>query len=289
MIFIYGAVAISAIVWLLIIYRYDRLEPEPVKVLAYLLIAGGFLSSFPASYLNVTFAELTGFMTFFVNGTTHTMDPVDVAIFSIFVGFNEEILKALVTVFLVRKLKDFNEPIDGLIYSMTVALGFAAYENIQYTLMGGLDTLLLRSLTSVPIHIGLASIWGIGISKGKFIRGNLKIVKLFPYITAAAVLHSIYDFIQFKSISEDFSFYIAFIFSMGILFFAIKRMKLYLYESPFIGSLKCSNCGHENELKSIKCSSCGDYLTFRFYKICRECGERNSKRIEICGQCNSSI
>ena len=78
----------------------------------------------------------------------------------------------MVAVFLLRRLREFNEPVDGLIYSMTVALGFAAFENIEYTVNGGLGVLVVRSFTAVPLHVGLASIWGTGIARAKFYKGG---------------------------------------------------------------------------------------------------------------------
>ena len=33
---------------------------------------------------------------------------------------------------LIYKMKDFNEPIDGIVYGVTVSLGFATLENIYY-------------------------------------------------------------------------------------------------------------------------------------------------------------
>jgi len=42
---------------------------------------------------------------------------------AVFVGINEETWKFLATLSLVRKLPEFDEPLDGMIYAMTVALG----------------------------------------------------------------------------------------------------------------------------------------------------------------------
>ena len=44
----------------------------------------------------------------------------------------EEGLKLAVMYFLVYKMKDFNEPIDGIVYGATVSLVFATLENFYY-------------------------------------------------------------------------------------------------------------------------------------------------------------
>ncbi len=289
MLFIYAGVFVSAFIWLWIIYRNDRYEPEPLKVIIYLLFAGGLLSSIPSSLCNVLFAEITGFMDSFINNKTHLLGNSELAVFSLFVGFNEEFFKSIVTILLVRKLKDFNEPLDALIYSMTVSLGFAAYENIQYAMMGGISTLILRSLTSVPLHIGLASIWGMGMARSKFINGNLKLSNIFKYIAVAAVIHAVYDFIQFKLNFELLSFAVAFMFAVVLIKFSLWRMKIYLYDSPFVGVLRCRNCGYDNPLNTVKCERCGEYMTFRFYKICIECGTRNGKTADRCCECGKAF
>ena len=44
----------------------------------------------------------------------------------------EEGLKLSVLYYFVYKMKDFNEPIDGIVYVVTVSLGFATLENFYY-------------------------------------------------------------------------------------------------------------------------------------------------------------
>ena len=48
------------------------------------------------------------------------------------VAFVEELAKFLMMFFLLRKNFVFDEPIDALIYSVVIALGFAFVENIVY-------------------------------------------------------------------------------------------------------------------------------------------------------------
>ncbi|MBK7649981.1 MAG: PrsW family intramembrane metalloprotease [Flammeovirgaceae bacterium] len=45
--------------------------------------------------------------------------------------------------FFVRALynnKHFNEPFDGIVYSVMVGMGFATFENILYVVEGGIGT-----------------------------------------------------------------------------------------------------------------------------------------------------
>ena len=114
-----------------------------------------------------------------------------VFLFSIFVGFNEEFWKSFIAVMILKRLKEFNEPIDALIYSMSIALGFAAFENISYTVAGGFGVLFVRSFTAVPLHAGLASIWGSGIARAKYYNDGRYFRTLIPYVAAASLIHAI--------------------------------------------------------------------------------------------------
>ena len=229
---IYLSVGISFLIWLYIIYRYDKYEPEPFLVLVLTGIAGGLMSSVPAALLNTAALSMLGLDSFFYSDSGAAVDSFSLLRFSLFVGFNEEIWKAAAALFILKRLKHFNEPADALIYSMTIALGFAAFENIEYTLMGGINILVLRSFTAVPLHVGLAAIWGIGIAKGRYLKGGRYFSVMLPYVAAAAVLHALYNYLQFI-IYSGFSLVIAVIFSLMVIAFAVKRLNHYVELSPF--------------------------------------------------------
>lgn len=229
---IYLSVAISFALWLYVIYRYDKYEPEPVIILVITGIAGGLMSSVPAALLNTIAASMLGLGSFFVSGLDPEFSVFTLFKFSLFVGFNEEIWKAAAALFILKRLKYFNEPADALVYSMTIALGFAALENIEYTLIGGINVLVLRTLTAVPLHIGLAAIWGIGIVKGRYAKGGRYFYAMAPYVAAAAVLHALYNYLQFI-IYSGYSLVIAVVFSVVVIGFAVKRLNHFVELSPF--------------------------------------------------------
>lgn len=70
----------------------------------------------------------------------------------------EEIVKLYMLYQFAMKRKFFDEPIDILVYSATVALGFAAIENVFFALSPfaevGLERMILiRGITAVVVHI----------------------------------------------------------------------------------------------------------------------------------------
>jgi len=229
---VYISVGISFAIWLYLIYKFDRYEPEPLMILIFIGIAGGLMSSIPAAFLNSIAASAFNIAPFFSSDDNAPAAAADLLKFSLFVGFNEEIWKSLAALFILKRLSHFNEPADALIYSMTIALGFATFENIEYTLMGGLDLLVLRSVTAVPLHVGLAAIWGIGIAKGKYIKEGKYFAVMVPYVVSAALLHALYNYILF-TVDSRFSLIIAVIFSLSVIKYASKKLTELVEISPF--------------------------------------------------------
>ena len=50
-----------------------------------------------------------------------------------------------------NKNRHFNCLFDGVIYAVFASLGFAALENVLYAFSYGMETVLMRAVTSVPL------------------------------------------------------------------------------------------------------------------------------------------
>src|SRR5262249_26058126 len=71
-------------------------------------------------------------------------------------GLIEEAVKLIVTLLVVWRNEEFDEPVDGLIYGIAVALGFTFGEDLRYYLRHGADgTRLLTTLA----HPWFSSFW----------------------------------------------------------------------------------------------------------------------------------
>jgi len=289
MILTYLSISFSAGIWLYLVYRYDRFEPEPVKLVIFIGAAGGFLSTIPSAFLNTVMSSVLGIGDF-ISGSYGAEAPVQtVFVFSVFVGLNEEFWKSFIAVMILKRLKEFNEPIDALIYSMSIALGFAAFENISYTVAGGFGALIVRSLTAVPLHAGLASIWGSGISRAKFYKDGRYFMTLIPYVIAAAFIHAMYNYIQFIVSNNPVSLIIALIFVFYIISHAAGRLRHYQKESPYRRSGLCPECGTLNNIFARYCKNCGSYIATDFYTLCTSCGARKRKGSKYCRNCGDVI
>jgi RsiW-degrading membrane proteinase PrsW (M82 family) len=74
------------------------------------------------------------------------MGPTSIYLILVF-ALIEELLKFLVVYCIFYPLQSFDEPLDAMIYMVTVALGFAAVENIAFILKSGASTVGLETLT----------------------------------------------------------------------------------------------------------------------------------------------
>ena len=278
---------LSIVFWIWVILKYDRFEREPLKLVILIFVIGGLLSCIPAGIFNHLFSVIIGYD--FKAGGGYPSGISKSLLFFAFVGLNEEFWKAMVTIWLIRKMVNFNEPADALVYAMTVAFGFSVYENIEYTMNLGLGAFYFRQFTAVPLHVGLAAIWGIGIAKARYLHHNRYLPVIVPYILGAAFLHFVYNFSPqlFDNIAINLLIpcFIAFI----VIRFAIKKMIQYAEDGPFSDRLYCRHCNTPNLLIARNCKNCGEKFHFEFYELCPDCNTKVDKECKFCPKCGTQL
>ncbi|MFN1844559.1 PrsW family intramembrane metalloprotease [Clostridioides difficile] len=115
-------------------------------------------------------------------------------------GLVEEGVKALILIPALIKEKHFTEKLDGIIYSVFLALGFATIENMVYIFSESRNLALQvginRAVISIPAHVMFAITMGYYISKYKF-EGNKNKRReyLFMAVLIPILLHGVFDFI----------------------------------------------------------------------------------------------
>lgn len=104
----------------------------------------------------------------------------------------EESLKLLVLRGYSFKKSSFDEPMDGILYGVASALGFATLENILYVVEGGLGVAVMRGLLSVPGHAS----WGamLGFFAGRGVLSGRKVRWSLAGLGLAVLFHGLYDF-----------------------------------------------------------------------------------------------
>jgi RsiW-degrading membrane proteinase PrsW (M82 family) len=288
--FLLGAsgLLISTGMWVWVLRRYDRLEPEPIKVLLRVGLLGGFMSIVPAIVFNSLADHFLGLGGFVSDLSRRISLPL--ALYSaVFIGITEETWKFLATLRLVRKLPEFDEPIDGMIYAMTVALGFAAIENVEYMVRFGPGVLVTRSLLSIPIHLACGAIWGYGLARARFISKHKRYFKTaLPYLLAAAGVHAAFDFFVFL---RTWTMLLVFPLLLFIVWYSNRKLNYLRDQSLCIQTNTCQHCQKSNAVHAKFCINCGLPLGEggEFFQICGNCQVRVPHNANFCFKCGNKL
>ncbi|MEW5872665.1 MAG: PrsW family glutamic-type intramembrane protease [Chloroflexota bacterium] len=115
--------------------------------------------------------------------------------------FSEEILKALVLIWLVRR-RNFTYFVDGAIYGFAAGIGFAIVENFNYIFgqeSSVLSVAIGRTLSSNLVHATTSALVGITLGLGRFQRGSWRrLLYLLVGLLAAAAVHSGFNHMLFE-------------------------------------------------------------------------------------------
>ncbi len=185
------------------VYRADRLEKESPRMIGTLIVFG-IISTVIAMVL-----EYIGSM--LLEGIEKS-DPGLWRVLMYFgvVAFSEEGAKY----FLLRRRTwrnpEFNCQFDGVVYAVSVSLGFALWENIGYAARYGLSTALLRALTAVPGHACFGVFMGVwyGAAKRFHRLGDARMKRLCGVFSVLipAVLHGTYDYLATAQTNHEWTF-----------------------------------------------------------------------------------
>jgi len=114
------------------------------------------------------------------------------------IGLIEEYIKYLPVKFLILRRRDFDEPVDAMIYMMTAALGFAALENILFifpilrdNIFTGLEVTANRFLGANLLHALSSGIVGFFLARAWFHPHRHHFIAL--GVLLAAVLHAVFN------------------------------------------------------------------------------------------------
>ena len=177
---------------------YNR-EPKLNLIMSFVF---GCIAIVPAIFFEQAF-------NYVIDGTV-----AGVAIFSYaVVAFSEEGSKFLGLRFYSYRTKSFDEPLDGIVYSVMVSMGFATLENLMYVLKyseqgQGLQVGIMRMFLSVPAHASFAVVMGYFVGKAKFNPAK-SFMLMITGILVAVFFHGSYDFFlflpQFSVAGQDLS------------------------------------------------------------------------------------
>ncbi len=177
----------------LAVYLSDRYDREPISLL-FKTFALGALSVIPTAAVETLlirvniFPGLLGvaFMAFIVAGLT------------------EEFFKRAVVLKYIYNNRHFNEKLDGIVYAVFSALGFATVENIMYVVFRFSNNPyvgLYRGVLSVPAHAIFGVTMGYYLSLAKFsLNDEEEKLYLRKSLFIPIILHGIFNFILMANI-----------------------------------------------------------------------------------------
>lgn len=182
-----SVLAVSAIVPSLLLvwyFHWRDLYPEPGRViwttfgLGVATIPVVLLVAVPLSWLleSVASAYLAGFLGAFLTA-----------------AIPEELFKLLVVRGYCARHRDFNEPMDGVVYGAVASLGFATLENVLYVTGAGFTVAVMRAFTAVPAHAFMGAIMGYYVGRAKFHPNERTRANVMAYLVPT-ILHGLYDY-----------------------------------------------------------------------------------------------
>jgi len=211
---------IPMLTYLLIIWKMDKYEPEPLKLIAANFLwgaIGAVILSIAGSYFFVLFLQI---FSIYESSMVHSVIIAPVV---------EEIAKALFLLYIISK-RDFDNITDGLVYGAAIGLGFGMSENIFYFITYGTTVenwiflVAVRSTFSAVMHGLATAVVGAFFGMAKY--SNLKFRYILPPggLAIASFIHFMWNY----SVSFENTFYwgFAFIVVAAISFILIFGMSL---------------------------------------------------------------
>lgn len=182
---------LCSLAWLVFVRRFDRAHPEPLWLVLVTFLLGA-VATFPAALIEWGASQITPWLDprlVAFGGRTFAL-PWSFAIFTVVVGLVEEGTKLGASMFAARR-KEFDEPVDGVVYGIVSSLGFAAAENFQFFAIGRLAAPLViaRAFLSIPAHMFFGAIWGYALG-ARLIDPKRRLVL---WLLASAALHGLFD------------------------------------------------------------------------------------------------
>ncbi|MBS2038285.1 PrsW family intramembrane metalloprotease [bacterium] len=189
------AALLIALMWMVLLRRIDVFEPEPAWSIAWMFLLG----CLSAQWLLTPIQLL-------INILDPRLDVIqkpqlissDLTYAVLHVGIPEELVKILPVLVYALLSRQFNEPLDWLIYGSLSALGFSSMENISYFSRDPSEGMLARFILCVLGHMTYTCLICYSWTRSRHMRGHGLLASSLLTLLAfglAAGLHGLYDFV----------------------------------------------------------------------------------------------
>lgn len=175
---------IPAIIWLKFWLKEDG-HQEPRK-----LILGSFLAGFVGVIIALVAEH-------FVQSFTEEYTLISLSLWAL----TEELVKFFGAYFVALRTRFVNEPVDAIIYLISSALGFSAFENTLFLLdpfthgeiARGIATINLRFIGATLLHVVSTGVIGLAIGYAFYKTKFVQRIFLISSIVLATILHTLFN------------------------------------------------------------------------------------------------
>ncbi|HEX4423548.1 MAG TPA: PrsW family glutamic-type intramembrane protease [Kofleriaceae bacterium] len=194
-----GAMAgIPAVFWLGFFYLMDRHEPEPKQLVAGVCVLGALIAGPLADFVQSQAAPQIALA---VPGLSpFSLDRVLRAV--LIVGLAQEMCKYAVVRYTIYMSREFDEPMDGIVYMMACGTGFAVWVNF-HRLSGQNHQVYLsigaaQAVVTTLAHASFAGLLGYVMGRAKFSRRGAPArgILLMLGLLGAAVLNGQFTIVE---------------------------------------------------------------------------------------------
>jgi RsiW-degrading membrane proteinase PrsW (M82 family) len=282
---------LPCILWLWYFSSRSLYKRPSLRVLAVTFFLGA-LATIPALLLNLVGQK-------FLLGQFGRNEFSHMLVLLFIVGPVEELVKLLAVYLYAYRMPQFDEPLDGVIFSATAALGFAAVENVVYLGQNDPMLVLLRGPLSNPGHALFSALWGLSLSRAKaapnLVRVRFSIIAW--GLLGASLLHSLFDILLVASSRWSIVFFAILVAVMAGLFFWVRsRIKFHTETSPHReGTLLmplwryCQECGARGTA-GMRCTKCGGFIPEpEELQLCPVCSTPQRPGAKFCSHCGANI
>lgn len=208
------AAILPAFLWMVYFYRNDKYAPEPKKLVARTFLVGAIVGAA---------------MVFSLKELPFHLSMLSMAVFV--APVTEETAKFLCVKWTVYERKEFDEPVDGMVYATAAALGFAAVENIIYTLNSwasggaeiGVMVLAGRSVLSVPAHALFSGLWGLALGWHKEKKTLKSSIIVVAALLGGMILHGLFNYLTSENLFGGLVFLLIFAAAWRGIFLLIRK------------------------------------------------------------------
>ncbi|PWU68625.1 MULTISPECIES: glutamic-type intramembrane protease PrsW [Gracilibacillus] len=190
-------------------YLKDEYELEPLSAVTRTFTYGALLV-FPIMFIQYAFIE---------EGIAQT--PMWRSYFLF--GLLEEFFKWFFFLITTYKYSKFSSVYDGIVYGVSISLGFATVENLLYLFAHGIESAFSRAIFPVSSHALFGVIMGYYMGRAKF-RSKNSYFHLLIALIIPVILHGTYDFIL-ETITKSWLYWLI-PFMIVLWFYGLRKVKM---------------------------------------------------------------